>query len=117
MCRRKRGPWANKNLRGKGHRNALSRESASSLKARQRLICAEVVSPGKNEFCLKEKFFDEQGQKEFKVHPGLGRTGISLWKMTELEQAFKPFESELDLPATTVDPEGRDRTRLLRSGW
>ena len=61
-----RAPLANKNLRGKGHRKALSRESATSLKARQRLICAEVVSPGKNEFGLKEKFLDEQSEKEFR---------------------------------------------------
>ena len=77
MRRRKRAPLANKNLRGKGHRKALSRESATSLKARQRLICAEVVSPGKNEFGLKEKFLDEQSEKEFKVHPGLSLWGPS----------------------------------------
>jgi hypothetical protein len=53
--------------------------------------------------CLKEKFLDEESEKEFKVHPGLGRAGILLRKMTELEQAFKAFESELDLPATAVE--------------
>lgn len=88
MCRRKRGPLANKNLRGKGHRKALSRESASSLKARQRLICAEVVSPGENEFCLKEKFLDKESEKEFKVHPGLSRAGILLWEDDRVGAGF-----------------------------
>ena len=37
------------------------------------------------------------------MHPGLSRAGILLRKMTELEQAFKAFESELDLPATAVE--------------
>jgi len=58
---------ASRRARGNEQREALSRESATSLDARQRLICAQVVSPEKNEFFLEEKFLNKQGQKEFKA--------------------------------------------------